>query len=56
MFQCLIFFLLKYDIPTHVGTLEEEVKDEIMETGVKEFDDFVFANKVMQKLRNNSQS
>ena len=32
MFQCLLFFLLKYDIPTHVGTLEEEVKDEIMET------------------------
>ncbi len=34
----------------------EGTKDEIMETGVKEFDDFVFANKVMQKLRNNSQS
>lgn len=29
----------------------EGTKDEIMNTGVKEFDDFVFANKVMQKLR-----
>jgi phospholipid/cholesterol/gamma-HCH transport system ATP-binding protein len=26
-------------------------KDEIMHTGVKEFDDFVFANKVMSKIR-----
>ncbi len=31
----------------------EGTKDDIMGTGVKEFDDFVFANKVMQKLRNN---
>ena len=29
----------------------EGTRDEIMDTGVKEFDDFVFANKVMQKLR-----
>ena len=27
-------------------------KNEIMHSGVKEFDDFVFANKVMQKLKN----
>ena len=26
-------------------------KDEIMDSGVKEFDDFVFANKVMQRLK-----
>jgi phospholipid/cholesterol/gamma-HCH transport system ATP-binding protein len=31
--------------------LWEGTKDEIMNSGVKEFDDFVFANKVMQKLR-----
>ncbi|MCA6073618.1 ABC transporter ATP-binding protein [Fulvivirga sedimenti] len=28
-------------------------KDEITESGVKEFDDFVFANKVMQRLKRN---
>ncbi len=27
-------------------------KNEIMHSGIKEFDDFVFANKVMQKLKN----
>ncbi|MTI41248.1 ABC transporter ATP-binding protein, partial [Fulvivirga lutimaris] len=31
--------------------LWEGNKDDIMHSGVKEFDDFVFANKVMQKLR-----
>ncbi len=31
--------------------LWEGNKDDIMQSGVKEFDDFVFANKVMQKLR-----
>ncbi|MEM1407499.1 MAG: ATP-binding cassette domain-containing protein [Bacteroidota bacterium] len=29
----------------------EGTKDEITDSGVKEFDDFVFANKVMQRLR-----
>jgi phospholipid/cholesterol/gamma-HCH transport system ATP-binding protein len=29
----------------------EGTKDEIMQSGVKEFDDFVFANKVMAKLK-----
>lgn len=32
--------------------LWEGHKSEIMDTGVKEFDDFVFANKVMRQLRN----
>ncbi|MTI22104.1 ATP-binding cassette domain-containing protein [Fulvivirga sp. RKSG066] len=31
--------------------LWEGNKDEIMDSGVKEFDDFVFANKVMRKLK-----
>ena len=26
--------LLQYDVPTHVGVLEEEVKEEIMETDI----------------------
>lgn len=30
----LIIFLLQYDIPTYVGMLEEEVKDELMETDI----------------------
>ena len=31
--------------------LWEGHKDNLMDTGVKEFDDFVFANKVMSKLK-----
>ena len=31
-FEFVVFF--QYDVPTYVGVLEEEVKDELMETDV----------------------
>lgn len=29
-----LLFFFQYDVPTYVGVLEEEVKDELMETDV----------------------
>ena len=43
-------FVFQYDVPTYVGMLEEEVKDELMETDVpSEGKDFLSAVMVIQK-------
>lgn len=49
--QCCVCFL-QYDIPTFVGTVEEETKDEIMQTDVPS-EGITYYNHYHKDLRNN---